>query len=90
MIENDEQLSATHEALGLLYSALASLRQTVLSVNPRQYEVLAEGPLDEIRKLQAEIDEYLDLRQQAELPTGTAVIRETPPDYRDTGTGSQA
>jgi len=89
MIENDEQLSATHEALGLLYGALASLRQTVLSVNPRQYELLAEGPLDEIRKLQSEIDQYLDLRQHDELPIDTAVIREAPPDYRDSGTSSQ-
>lgn len=89
MIENDEQLSATHEALGLLYSALASLRQTVLSVNPRQYQVLAEGPIDEIRKLQAEIDTYLELRHHDEVAAGTPVFHETPPAYGASGTNSQ-
>jgi len=67
MIENDDQLKATHEALGHLYRAVASLRQTMLPVKPRQYALFAEGPLDEIRKLQAEIDAYLGLAEKEEL-----------------------
>lgn len=65
MIKNDEQLRATHEALGHLYRALASLRQDVLPKNARQYALFAEGPLEEIRKLQFEIDEYLGLTPAA-------------------------
>jgi hypothetical protein len=61
MIENDQQLEATFEALGNLYRAVASLRERVLPINPRQYELFAEGPLDEISKLQAEINAYLGL-----------------------------
>jgi hypothetical protein len=77
MISNDEELRATHEALGNLYRALASLRQTVLPLNPRQYAVLAEGPLDEIRKLQSEIGAYLGLGDQA-----TVSLREQSGPYR--------
>jgi hypothetical protein len=29
------------------------------SQNPRNFAVLAEGPVDEIRKLQADIDDYV-------------------------------
>jgi len=78
MIANDEELRATYEALGNLYRAVASLRQTVLPTSPRQYAVLAEGPLDEISKLQSEISAYLGLGQ----PTADApALREEPPDY---------
>jgi len=80
MIENDEQLRATHEALGDLYGALASLRQTVLPANPRQYALFAEGPLDEIQKLQDEIDAYLGLRQVEHEPAH--MLKEPSPPYR--------
>ena len=75
MIENDEQLQQTWEALGDLYRALASCRSKILPVNPRNYAIIAQGPLDEIQKLQAEVDEYLGLRE----PTAAAdALRETP------------
>ncbi len=77
MIANDEELRATHEALGNLYRAVASLRQTVLPINPGQYAVLAEGPLDEISKLQSEISAYLGLGQVSSEPA----LREEPPPY---------
>jgi hypothetical protein len=77
MIENDEQLQQAWEALGDLYRAVASYRSKILPVNPRNYAVIAHGPLDEIRKLQAEVDEYLGLREVAatadalrEIPSG--------------------
>jgi hypothetical protein len=81
MIENDEQLRATHEASGNLYRALASLRQTVLPVNARQYDVLAEGPLDEIQKLQSEISGYLGLPSEATGSAKEAALREELPPY---------
>ena len=75
MIENDEQLQQAWEALGDLYRAVASYRSKILPVNPRNYAVIAHGPLDEIRKLQAEVDEYLGLGE----PAATAdALRETP------------
>jgi hypothetical protein len=75
MIENDEQLQQAWEALGDLYRAVASYRSRILPVNPRNYAVIAQGPQDEIRKLQAEIDDYLGLRE----PAATAgALRESP------------
>ena len=41
--------------------ALAELRSRILPQNERSFQLLAEGPADEIRKLQREIDEYLGI-----------------------------
>ena len=67
MIENEEQMKATHEALGHLYRAVASLRRQFLPGNPRQYGLFSEGPVCEIRKLQSDIDDYLGIRQPGAL-----------------------
>ena len=75
MIENDEQLQQAWEALGGLYRALASYRSKILPANPRNYVIVAQGPLDEIRELQAEVAAYLGLGE----PVAAAdVLRETP------------
>jgi hypothetical protein len=58
MITNDEQLHQAVEQLGCMYRALAALRAEVLPVNARQFALMAEGPLDEIRRLQTQIDAY--------------------------------
>jgi hypothetical protein len=58
MISNDEQLDQAIELLGRMYRALADLRKDILPVNPRNFALLAEGPVDEIRKLEEEIGEY--------------------------------
>jgi len=83
MIENDEQLDATLQALGCLYRALSSLRKSVLPINPRQYALFAEGPLDEISKLQAEINEYLGLNEKTahDAATPASALREAGPPY---------
>ena len=87
MIENDQQLEATFEALGCLYRAVASLRKKILSVNPRQYALFAEGPLDEICKLQTEINAYLGLngaspaKQSDQAATPAAALHENSPPY---------
>ena len=65
MIENDSQLKITCEQLQLMYGALSDLRQRVLPVNKRNYEIFAEGPIEEIRRLRQEIDEYLGLNETA-------------------------
>ncbi len=40
--------------------ALDSLRVDILPKNPKNFAIMAEGPVDEIRKLQAAIDAYLN------------------------------
>ena len=59
MIENDAQLRQAIEQIENLYHAVDSLRADILPKNPRNFAVFAEGPLDEIRKLQADIDAYV-------------------------------
>ena len=59
MIENTAQLDQALEQTGRMQRILESYRTRILPKNPRNFAVFAEGPLDEIRKLQVEIDEYL-------------------------------
>jgi len=59
MIRTDAQLQQAIEQIERLYQGLNALRAEVLPKNRRKFAVLAEGPLDEIRKLQAEISEYV-------------------------------
>jgi hypothetical protein len=59
MIESDRQLQQAIEQIERLYQGLDALRSDILSKNPRNFAILAEGPLDEIHKLQSEIDGYI-------------------------------
>ena len=59
MILTDAQLQQAIEQIELLYQGLNVLRADILPKNPRNFAVLAEGPLDEIRKLQTDIDRYI-------------------------------
>ena len=59
MIQNHRQLQQAIEQIEKLYQGLDALRGDILPKNPRNFAVLAEGPLDEIRKLQSEIDQYI-------------------------------
>jgi hypothetical protein len=62
MITNDEQLNQAVEQLGRMYRALAALQRDVLPLNGRRFALLSEGPLDEIRKLEEQIDAYTGKR----------------------------
>lgn len=59
MITDDDQLQQAVEGLGRMYRAMAALRAEVLPVNTRQFALMAEGPVDEIRRLHAQIDAYV-------------------------------
>jgi hypothetical protein len=61
MIANDEQLNQAVDQLVRMYRALAALRAEVLPINPRRFALLAEGPREEIRRLQQDIDTYIDI-----------------------------
>ena len=64
MIQNDAQLQQAIEQIGRLYEGLDVLRADILPKNPRNFAVLAEGPLDEIHKLQTAIDQYVSRLDQ--------------------------
>ena len=67
MIENIEQLQQAIEQMGRMQRILESYRSDILPQNPRNFAVFAEGPLDEIRKLQAEIAAYVERLEQVDV-----------------------
>ncbi len=66
MIETEAQLRQAIEQMESLCQAINSLRAEVFPKNPRNFAVLAEGPLEQIRQLQRQIDEYV--RHLEEMP----------------------
>jgi len=69
MIETTDQLYQAIEQMGRMQRLLESYRADILTKNPRNFAIFAEGPLDEIRKLQAEIDDYVRRLEGLEEPT---------------------
>ena len=49
-------LIQTMEQLERMNEALAALRRELLPGQPRKFAILAEGPLEEMRRLQAEVE----------------------------------
>ena len=66
MIETEPQLRQAIEQMENLWQAINSLRAEVFPQNPRNFAVLAEGPLEQIRQLEKQIDAYL--RHLEEMP----------------------
>jgi hypothetical protein len=60
MITTDAQLQQAIEQIQRLCRAIESLRVDIFPQNPKNFAILAEGPVDEIRKLQADIDAYIN------------------------------
>jgi hypothetical protein len=59
MIDTAEQLYQAIEQMGRMQRILESYRDEVLAKHPRNFAVLTEGPLEQIRQLQQQIDEYI-------------------------------
>jgi len=59
MIQNEAQLRQALEQIQNLCAAADSLRADVFAKNPRNFAILAEGPLEQIRQLQGQVDEYV-------------------------------
>jgi hypothetical protein len=59
MIETIEQVGQAIEQMGRMQRILESCRTEVLAVNPRNFAMLAEGPLEQLRQLQAQVEEYV-------------------------------
>lgn len=58
-ITNEAQLQQAIEQIQSLCQAIDTLRSDIFPKNPKNFAILAEGPVDEIRKLQADIDAYI-------------------------------
>ena len=59
MIETTEQLYQAIEQMGRMQRILESYRNEILTTNARNFALLAEGPLEQLRQLQQQIDEYI-------------------------------
>jgi len=68
MIQTPEQLWQAIEQMGRMQRILESYRKDILTQNPRNFAILAGGPLEQIRQLQAQIDEYIQHLECAENP----------------------
>lgn len=60
MIETAEQLYQAIEQMGRMQRILESYRNEILTQNPRNFAMLAEGPLEQLRQLQQQVGEYLN------------------------------
>lgn len=58
MIRNDEELRHSLRVLTELHEALVTLRHDLGGARARAFEVLAEGPLHDLRRITAEIEDY--------------------------------
>jgi hypothetical protein len=59
MSEKEAIVEQTVEQLELMSNALATLRREHLPREPRTFGILAEGPIEEIGRLRAEIRQIL-------------------------------
>jgi hypothetical protein len=68
MIETAEQLYQAIEQMGRMQRVLESYRNEILTKHPRNFALLAEGPLEQLRQLQKQIDEYIQHLHAAGTP----------------------
>ncbi len=68
MIETAEQLYQAIEQMGRMQRILESCRNETLTKNPRNFALLAEGPLEQLRQLQKQIDEYIQRLEATATP----------------------
>jgi hypothetical protein len=71
MIETAEQLYQAIEQMGRMQRILESYRNEILTRNPSNFAVLAEGPLEQLRLLQQQIDEYIQRLEGTRTSTST-------------------
>ena len=71
MIAIAEQLGQAIEQMGRMQRILESYRNEILTKNPRNFALLAEGPLEQLRQMQAQIDEYIQRLGVTGTPAST-------------------
>lgn len=69
MIESAEQLYQAIEQMGRMQRILESYRDEIFAKNARNFAILAEGPLEQLRQLQSQIDEYMQRLEAPDAPT---------------------
>ena len=67
MISNDSELGQAIDQMERMYRAIAALRREVYPTSPQQFALMAEGPLDELARLQELVDAYTGKAELIEL-----------------------
>jgi hypothetical protein len=68
MIKTAEQLYQAIEQMGRMQCVLESYCDEILTKNPRNFALFAESPLEQLRQLQGQIDDYLQRVTTVALP----------------------
>jgi hypothetical protein len=68
MIETAEQLYQAIEQMGRMQRILESYRNELLAKSPRNFAILAEGPLEQLRQLQKQVDDCIQTLEDTDLP----------------------
>ena len=63
MITSDAGMQQNIELIQGMYEAIAALKRDIASKNFDNYLILTEGPIEQIRRLRSEIDEYLGIKE---------------------------
>lgn len=63
MINSDAALEKNLQLIQSMYQAIVALKRDIAPQNFTNYLILAEGPIEQIRRLRAEIDEYLGIQE---------------------------
>jgi len=63
MINSDAGMQQNLELIQGMYEAIAALKRDIAPKNFDNYLILAEGPIEQIRRLRAEIDEFLGIQE---------------------------
>src|SRR5690349_1038945 len=61
MINTEAGMQQNLELIHGMYQAIAALKRDIAPKNFTNYLILAEGPIEEIRRLRTEIEEYLGI-----------------------------
>ena len=69
MIKTVEQAAQAIEQMGRMQRILESYRIEILPKNPRNFALLAGGPLEQLRQLQMRLEEYFRHLQSTAAPT---------------------
>ena len=63
MITSDAGLDQSIEQLARMYRVIRELRSRMGTNNPAQFHLFTEGPIEAIRRLRRDIDDYLGIQE---------------------------
>jgi hypothetical protein len=63
MINTDAGMQQNLELIQSMYRAIAALKRDIAPKSFTNYLILAEGPIEQIRRLQDEVHEYLGIKE---------------------------